>query len=101
MTEFASEVLETIIGLFETDEGACWNSDQIQHANKKWHELADDAKNFLNTLSSKDLESICIGEGRGEVLDNGDVITLCQYSGEWQPLPAAVESFLETIWEYA
>lgn len=100
MTQFASEVLESIIGLFEADDGK-WTTDQIDHANRQWATLADDAKNFLNTLSSEDLENICIGEARDQERDDGTWISMRLYNGEWQTLPPAVDSFLTTIWEYA
>ena len=100
MTKFASQVLEDIIRIFENDE-AVWSAEQINHANQKWETLADDAKNFLNTLSSEDLDSVCTGEARDVTRDDGSILTLRLYEGEWKTLPPAVDSFLTDIWEYA
>lgn len=83
--------MERILIIFEGDMGGRFTHNERVYAERKWEALDPESRMFLNSLSEEDLENICIGERRGE----NDVL----YRGSWQPLPAAVDSFLNDIWE--
>lgn len=86
-----SERLNTIIALFEDDNGVKFNPSDREEAKTKWDALHPDDRKFLEELTVEDLSNVCIGERRG--------LNSFLYRGLWQPLPPAVDYFLEEVWE--
>lgn len=86
-----SRRLDTIIALFENDDGGVWSHNERRYALNKWNALTEEQRKFLEDLSVEDLDNVCTGERRGE----NDVC----YRGLWRPLPPGVDEFLHDIWE--
>jgi hypothetical protein len=90
-----NERLAKIISLFEADGGYSWEDRAREYALAKWTRLTPQSREFLESLSLEDLESVCIGEVRDEELGCAR-----HFNGSWQVLPWEVDGFLTDIWEY-
>lgn len=87
--------IEKIIKCFENDEGGGWEPERADFAREAWAALPAVSREFLDSLSDEDLDSVCCGESQA----GPDGLVVWWFNGAWRTLPDGVERFLDSIWE--